>query len=1403
MKGSPGVSLLARSLLVTTLLTASDLPLLAQSDTNDNYVLELPLVESPPQVGGTFWLLSDYFYDTNGFLRFSRPPRPVIPLADQGLPVYYLTPNTNLGLLSTNSYVIDDSSVLTENSRYESMTEDDSSGDSGGSDFSPAYSYPSNYLYLIIDAVSNSTAFVRAIGTVPGQIYELLSRESLVTSNSLAATNWTSESTFIGAENQDWTPTTVPVGTRTNQLWITCRSWVDQDGDGLPDWWEMQYGLDPNNPDTGNTGIPDGYKDLSGSGRPVLYYYQNGLDPRQPTTPPPPQNVQARLDSTGTNVILSWESGGGPVSSYGIERGSTEVGATNNTSFAFLDRPGVWFVGSISDSPAYRIRAYFSDGSHADSSPVQVTKPEFKLTASFGRGPSGLAYLAVQSPPPNLFLLRLYWYPGWSPGQSTNGAWIDIYATNLLNGIAQIPSRAIIDEAIDIQAFGTNGDFGQKLSLSDYHYNEDYAMPVVTNFLNASAHLKADLMFLLRSATTTLPFTYDSDQHAFPFGWDDWDYPEQWYRRIASPTNYEYYGFRMFSPGLNYSSMNPTRSLGENFLWRNFLFDSSDFVAGWFVTGAQMAAQDLRGVFDPLFLYTGNGTESPLPLAFSHTNALWTFYNSQDADSPFGYDPHTLSEMGLYTNGSGSLVLGTSAKNCYGLPISSIKVANNDTFNGTTTIATLNPGVPSSYTPLSREDFFPGVDFPGLQIVDYYFASQTPYFRFYTNVVWYGPNFPAPALPGSPNFWVTNSSPLLIAPWGQEFVVSGWAKMAITNGDSDKYAYLEQYWDNAYKIGTNGLVTTNQTGLLSPYGEFFPTEPGPAALVTLPDIDTGQRGTGVVNVIKLQLDVNHDGVMDLTFGGPDNTSQDRPFVFWVNNDCDWATSPGYPNFDPGSDRILTAADSDRFLKDYLTAAPRSIRDLEDWARLWICGLPALASGNFQVTLNWQNVSGSPAINLIRSAETNGGTLYLIDTNTSSVDGTAWRQISTDFGLKYAVSTGGILTLPGNWFTNAGNKYFLFEGAGIGKGELVLTVTQGTNMIAKTSTWLDLHDVADLFEHAHAQNVTTRTPPSSLVSQMVRDTVPTANFSESKQVIVFIHGINNTPEEAESTSSTLFKRLYWAGYHGRFATFRWPCGFLPPRDLSLFGYDVSEFYAFKSAGAFKDYLTFLRNNTNGLPGYSINILAHSQGNVVASEALQQGAPFDNYILTQGAFPAHCYDTSTNDVPFLQKLLDAEIDQGPTPLLAANGGYHGYLTNLAGNLINFYNTNDFALASGTTAGLQTNWEENQRIRKPETLSSSTHFYVYYTATQTSVDYLNSASNIVTDLHETKSMVARSRSHAVGAQAGMHGVINNGASVDLKATFQFGASRPDHSAQFTRTIQIVLPYYRQVLSSFEIFP
>ena len=47
---------------------------------------------------------------------------------------------------------------------------------------------------------------------------------------------------------------------------------VDSDNDGMPDAWEIKYGLDPNDP-------PAAVKDCNGDGYTNIEKYINGIDP--------------------------------------------------------------------------------------------------------------------------------------------------------------------------------------------------------------------------------------------------------------------------------------------------------------------------------------------------------------------------------------------------------------------------------------------------------------------------------------------------------------------------------------------------------------------------------------------------------------------------------------------------------------------------------------------------------------------------------------------------------------------------------------------------------------------------------------------------------------------------------------------------------------------------------------------------------------------------------------------------------------------------------------------------------------------------------------------------------------------------------------------------------------------
>ena len=208
-------------------------------------------------------------------------------------------------------------------------------------------------------------------------------------------------------------------------------------------------------------------------------------------------------------------------------------------------------------------------------------------------------------------------------------------------------------------------------------------------------------------------------------------------------------------------------------------------------------------------------------MAFSSTDYTWSYFRYVIT---YGGDAVNLAEAGMYQDANNNLVLPNGVQNVYGLPINSTLVnPAADTFD------TLLHGtdLPASdyYGWGWGPEFFVEVPTPNLQTVGYYFATETPYLN-------YGPNaypvsntnYPVPPLPGSPTFSASSTSPMMIGSVGQEITVSGWAKQQI--GNSGKYAFLEQYFTNALMIDTNGNVTTTSAGIVSPYGEFFPTVPG-------------------------------------------------------------------------------------------------------------------------------------------------------------------------------------------------------------------------------------------------------------------------------------------------------------------------------------------------------------------------------------------------------------------------------------------------------------------------------------------------------------------------------------------------------------------------------------------------
>jgi pimeloyl-ACP methyl ester carboxylesterase len=289
-------------------------------------------------------------------------------------------------------------------------------------------------------------------------------------------------------------------------------------------------------------------------------------------------------------------------------------------------------------------------------------------------------------------------------------------------------------------------------------------------------------------------------------------------------------------------------------------------------------------------------------------------------------------------------------------------------------------------------------------------------------------------------------------------------------------------------------------------------------------------------------------------------------------------------------------------------------------------------------------------------------------------------------------------------------------------------------------------------------------------------------------------------------------------------------------LDKFSYNRSEYNAFICADTFKDFVADVRTKT----GYqAVNVMAHSQGNIMVSEAIKLGANVTNYVLREAAVPASCYDGSTLTMPNDPRLDENSTDRDKK-LRQAPNKYPGYFEGItAGNIVNFFNKDDSALQTGHTLILfETNWIVNQIRFKPDgpfaTYNRNKKITATYEYTQNAQQQWQSnlkerqwvrdafdrwegptitwtRSFPVAPSYEELAFVARSRTRAIGAilpenAASIRGSIKGNVNLQndiLPRDFRFTDKGSDHSGQFSRPIQKCFWFYQNVLQAFGIDP
>jgi hypothetical protein len=498
--------------------------------------------------------------------------------------------------------------------------------------------------------------------------------------------------------------------------------------------------------------------------------------------------------------------------------------------------------------------------------------------------------------------------------------------------------------------------------------------------------------------------------------------------------------------------------------------------------------------------------------------------------------------------------------------------------------------------------------------------------------------------------------------------------------------------------------------------------------------------------------------------------------------------------------------------------------LEDFTRLQfkIDAMPQqfLTNGNYQVKIYLTNLVGSPSIRLFPAADSNGGIGYLTNTTT----GTA-QIAKTMLGV---VTNGTPLTIAGtNWQTAGANSFFLpmiFEG--ISTGQCVITFGFSTNnqppVALSRPFYLNLKRATDLYEHWTVGDNTDGTQiPNKPTLTADSGIYPSPQNASDMDYIVFVHGWRMQPWERRAFASTAYKRMWQLGYKGRFILYSWPTDYTGTSfwdmtsSVNRQNYDRSEQRAWKSGMGLYN---LLKNLNEIKPPLTLRVIAHSMGNIVASEALRLAAIPTNspliqsYIASQAASVAYAYDAvnpgkrlgvfAYPPFYFYTPELYAHFQRGTN----FQPYYTGMKKAVQGtNIFNFNNVQDYALNS-TFA-----WPINQNIK------ADLGWYCQLVATNTantntgptfwnggSQLMLSGAEQYQDQVHEIFAHIAQAESSALGcSEDSTHHIMGEiGGAVNLNiAPFNFKNNDYEHSAEFNSINMNRRSYWWQVLSTFSL--
>ena len=628
-----------------------------------------------------------------------------------------------------------------------------------------------------------------------------------------------------------------------------------------------------------------------------------------------------------------------------------------------------------------------------------------------------------------------------------------------------------------------------------------------------------------------------------------------------------------------------------------------------------------------------------------------------------------------------------------------------------------------------------------------------------------------------------------------------------------------------------------------------------AQAITIDANVTGNKWSGTLSDViyaesfgaRLAVDGDRDGL--ITLNGSDATTTNDPYRFWLNNDHDGyeyklndgVTEPSSV-FDAatevdGDDDTATGyigrdADNDAQELEVIR------RDLEDFTRVGLWFSSSLRDESDAIQFELKGLSGAPQIRLHTSLEPVGSSFgntlsahaHVTDQTISQhIAETGYTSMNKTDGLDHVLvlhdsvrvtvskPTGyGDSSDPWYGYDTSGGLSILpmmFEGISAGTAQLAVRFMKEGEALTESVIDLDLRDIKAFYEHWTVGDTTLVGDPAT-INQLPTEVDKNGDFDRQnfgEDYVLFVHGWNMDDTDRRNFAETMYKRLWRNGFDGQMGMFSWPTDKTSDYEYwDSINYQRSEERAYHSARGLRNLLVSLSNT--GYEG-KINLMAHSMGNIVASEALRIEAVTNGSssrelvktaVLSQAAMAAQAYDPAAPDRQFFEDLPIIGGGRQGDPIVFDTpniyGNYYADIDQAAGTIINFFNPLDDALRV---------WEIGQAY-KPVGIENLNPFDLrewgysdsgtlgfYRDVRLSPIELTRTWLTLPNDYYEILAYAAEARSFALGAQAGVGGPISDEVNLEL---LDFTDRADDHSGQFNHNLSrdATRAYWEQLMES-----